>query len=271
MRIKQILETFIKDNRYLVLLSIKLRNDLKLKQNSLAVENLHFCKNKISIMDKNSKLLFSKESFMRNSIVSINGNDNLINIDCKTTLYGENEQTIYIDGKGNKINIGSNCKLTRARFFIRGNNNIISIGNNCSAYNVEFHVEQNDNKILIKNNTSMHGREGEPIHMAVDEGSKIIIGNDCMLSNGIQIRSTDSHSIIDKEFKRLNPAKDVIINDHCWIGLKCILLKGTCVYGHSVIAAGSVCSKRYDESNCIIAGNPARIVKHDIDWDRKFV
>lgn len=109
------------------------------------------------------------------------------------------------------------------------------------------------------------------MHIALDEGSSITINEDCMFSNGIQIRSTDSHSIIDSTGKRINYAEDITIGEHCWIGLGCIILKGTTIAPHTVVAAGSICTTEYHKGNCIIAGNPAKVVKENIDWDRKYL
>ena len=69
----------------------------------------------------------------------------------------------------------------------------------------------------------------------------------------------------------INYAENIKIGKHCWIGLNCIILKGTQIAPHTVVAAGSICTSSYLRENCIIAGNPARIVKQNIDWDRKFV
>ena len=70
---------------------------------------------------------------------------------------------------------------------------------------------------------------------------------------------------------RLNPAKDIIIDSHCWVGLNCIILKGSYIHSKCIVGAGSVCNKNYFETNCIIAGNPAKVAKKDINWDRKFL
>ena len=45
-----------------------------------------------------------------------------------------------------------------------------------------------------------------------------------------------------------------------------ILLKGVKIEGHSIIGSGSVVTKSFGETNVVIAGNPAKIVKKDIDW-----
>lgn len=241
------------------------------KGNTLFAENIHFCRNVLNMSSKGDKLICDSTSFMRHCIVNLNGASNIIKIDANTEIYGNGVQTFHVDGKGNEIIIGRNCVIRNTTFFIWGNNNKIRIGDNCSLMGVELHVEQNSNEINIGNGTTFHGREGYPIHMAVDEGSRIVIEDDCMLSNGIQIRSTDSHSIVDLQGYRLNRAEDIFIGKHCWISLGCIILKGTHIADCTVVAAGAVCTKKYLERNCIIAGNPAKVVKKEVDWDRKFL
>jgi acetyltransferase-like isoleucine patch superfamily enzyme len=64
-----------------------------------------------------------------------------------------------------------------------------------------------------------------------------------------------------------NAVGDVIIGDHTWISQNVTLLKGANIGDHSVVGFGSVCSKPYPD-NCIIAGVPGTVIKHNIDWDR---
>ena len=37
------------------------------------------------------------------------------------------------------------------------------------------------------------------------------------------------------------------------------------------MATGAICTKKYEEEHCVLAGNAAKIVKRQIDWERKFV
>ena len=250
---------------------LKLRNRLQCGGNVCMLENIHCQGNRITLKGNQTGLHGDPSSVLRNCTVNLDGNQNSMMIGKGTSLYGEGANTAYICGNDNRIIIGNHCTLRRVSFFIRGSGNTIVIGDHCSAYNVQFHIEQNGNEIVVGSGTTFHGRDEQAIHMAADEGSRIQIGKDCMFAHSTQIRSTDSHSIVDLEGKRLNPAKDVVIGDHCWIGLQCIILKGAQIPPHCVVAAGAVCSKKYTEANSVIAGNPARVVKHGIDWDRKFV
>lgn len=252
-------------------LILRLRNRLKIEKNKCRLSNLHCSGNRIVLSGSQNVLDCTVTGFLRECTVRMDGSRNNFVVCGQSELYGEGIQNVFICGNDNHILVGENCNLRKVSFFIRGNGNRIIIGDNCSAYAAQFHIEQDGNEINIGSGTTMHGREEHAIHMAADEGSKILIGEDCMLSNGVQIRSTDSHSIVNMNGDRINPARDVVIGDHCWIGLQSILLKGTALEPHCVVGAGAVCGKRYGKANCIIAGNPAKIVRENIDWDRKFV
>lgn len=265
------IKQFLEHNAILRKLCIRMRNKLKIEHNECHLESIQNSSNTITMHGTGNSLSMESHSMFQECSVQINGTGNRITIGSDTALYGETNMVIHISGDNNEIIIGDRVSLRGVSFFIRGNDNRIEIGNDCSAVYAQYHIEQDSNEICIGNGTTMHGRGHQAIHMAADEGSKIIIEEDCMLAHSTQIRSTDSHSIVDLEGNRLNPAKDIVIGPHCWIGLQCIILKGTTIPSHCVVAAGSVCSKVYQEQNCLIAGNPAKIVKYGIDWDRKFI
>lgn len=58
--------------------------------------------------------------------------------------------------------------------------------------------------------------------------------------------------------------KPVIIGKNCWIGANVRIQKGVIIGDNSIIAACSVVTKDVP-ANCIAAGNPAKVVKTDID------
>jgi acetyltransferase-like isoleucine patch superfamily enzyme len=77
---------------------------------------------------------------------------------------------------------------------------------------------------------------------------------------------TDFHKILDKSNKIINEDKEITIGNKVWIGCRCTILKGASIKDNIVIGANSFISGIFNGSNQIIAGNPPKILKNDIDW-----
>ena len=90
-----------------------------------------------------------------------------------------------------------------------------------------------------------------------------------MLSSNIYLRTGDSHSIIDMQGNRVNQSKNISIGEHVWIGQSVIVTKGVKVPSNSIIGAGSVVTKSFEESNVVLAGNPAFVRKRNVCWKRE--
>ena len=98
---------------------------------------------------------------------------------------------------------------------------------------------------------------------------QIEFGDDCQLSANITLRTGDSHSIVDLQGKRINRSKSIRIGDHVWIGNTVLIFKGTQIGNNSIVAGGAVVGGKIFPPYCIIGGNPAKIIKENINWDRK--
>lgn len=97
--------------------------------------------------------------------------------------------------------------------------------------------------------------------------SRISFGNDCLLSWDILLMDTDHHKIIDNiDNKVVNFDKEIIIGSHVWIGCRCTILKGVQILDNTVIAANSCVCNIFCKKNIIVAGNPAKIIKENINW-----
>ena len=91
----------------------------------------------------------------------------------------------------------------------------------------------------------------------------IIIGNRVALGANAIISDTDFHPL-DPEYRKIFPnegiSKQIIIEDDVFIGMHCMILKGTQIGKGSVIGAGSVVSGIVPPG-VIYAGNPARLIR----------
>ncbi len=191
-----------------------------------------------------------------NHIKGLKGNQ----IECEGLL---RNTTISIRGQNNSIVIGKMAQLYQCSIQIMGNNCRVRIGDGSRVIDGEFYLEDCNSQIAIGKNTSLCGKA----HLAAIEGCSIQIGNECMFSSDITIRTGDSHPICDfSSGERVNVSKDVWINNHVWIGNKAIILKGCVIGAESIVGAGAVVANSHTEENVILAGNPAKIVKKNIFW-----
>lgn len=55
--------------------------------------------------------------------------------------------------------------------------------------------------------------------------------------------------------------KETIIGDYCWLASSSVILAGVTLGPRTIVGAGSVVTKSFNEGYCIIAGNPAKIIK----------
>lgn len=168
-------------------------------------------------------------------------------------------------GNNNKIFIGEKCDLRNTKIFIRGNNNIIRIEGNVLCHCLEIWIEDDNNSVTIGNNTKITGTT----HLACIEGQSIEIGDDCLFSSDIYVRTGDSHSIYNEKHVRINTSKTVKIGNHVWVGHGVNILKGVTIADGCVIATSAVVTLVEVQRNSIVAGVPARIVKENIFWDIK--
>lgn len=175
-------------------------------------------------------------------------------------------------GKNNRIikDFSSNFRHTKVVF--QGNNNTIRFGKNCSISGVNFLLEGDNNQIYIGDKVGVSATKRQPTVINAFGGRKIQIGNGCLLSNSIEIHTSDYHGIYDRNTgERVNCDKDVIIGEHVWIGLRTIILKGTCIANGCVIGAGSVLTGNYAEENAIIVGNKGRVINENVVWSENAI
>lgn len=101
---------------------------------------------------------------------------------------------------------------------------------------------------------------------------EICFGNDCMASWNTSYLDDDGHKIMDAvSGKEINMPSSISLGDHVWIGEGAQILKGVTVERYSVVAAGAmvVHSNQMYDSNVILAGVPAKVIKKNINWSRE--
>lgn len=140
----------------------------------------------------------------------------------------------------NRIIIHEGCKLNQLTCWMEGNNNLIEIGKR----------------------TSIHGMT----QLAACDGHSIRIGEGCLFSHDIYVRTTDSHSILNKDGFRINYEEDICIGNSVWIGMQSLILKGATIPDGCIVGARSTVTRQRLSSNSIVVGAPAKVVKENVYW-----
>ena len=162
------------------------------------------------------------------------------------------------------LNISKSAKIVNCNIYNKGDNNSLTIENNSVLRNINIEIIGNNCEIFIGKNCML----GDNCDLTVKEDTKLIIKDNCGLSRNIKILTSDGHPIFQGG-KRINHAKDIIINENVWIADNVTILKGVNIGYGSVVGINSTLTKSID-SNVVAAGNPASVIKTNISWKDKF-
>lgn len=93
----------------------------------------------------------------------------------------------------------------------------------------------------------------------------ITIGDNVLVSWETMIMDTDWHKLKDTITGTIHPVqKPIIVGNNVWICCRSTILKGSVVADGCTVAAGAVVSGKYEKTNSILGGIPAKIIKGNI-------
>lgn len=161
-----------------------------------------------------------------------------------------------IFNNGGNLCIGDNCTI-KSGF----------LSNLVGLYQRTIIVTRNsDAEIIIGDNVGISGA-------TIYARSGIHIGDRTLIGGNTKILDNDFHPI-EAEYRREQilggvtdnvlshiKSKPIEIGKDCFIGANSIILKGTVIGDGCVVGAGSVVCGKF-EPNTVIAGNPAKVIRH---------
>ena len=184
-----------------------------------------------------------------------------------TRLIGIKKGSIYIDSEASfgMINIGS--QNTAKRGILTGKKSSL--------------IVENEGQIIFKGSASI-GRGSS----LCASGGKIVFGDkfscnvncffycntvvtfgeDVLLGWNINVRDNDGHPLIDNDGNIINEPKPIWLKDHVWVASYVDIMKGVTLEEGTIVGTRSLVTKSNIEQNTIIAGIPARVIKHQIFW-----
>lgn len=95
------------------------------------------------------------------------------------------------------------------------------------------------------------------IYITAFDGTTLKIGDGTLIASNVAIQ-TGNHQLIDRHKYNL---KSVVIGKNCWLGFGSVILPGVKLGNNVTVGANAVVTKSFP-NNVVIAGCPARIVKH---------
>lgn len=197
---------------------------------------------------------------------------------------GKNNRIVHIDNNGRRHNVR---RLPGCKISFRGNDNYIEVWGDLNQMRMDVKM-QNNSKIIIKpssyehRNFKIRGMQNCTLlvgknffmdgvcEMIFADNTNITIGDDTMIATGSYIRTGDGHQILSDGVV-INKNADVYIGNRVWVGYHVTILKGTYIMDDCVVGARSLVNRKFDETGVIIAGVPAKIIKHNITWNRQKV
>ena len=169
---------------------------------------------------------------------------------------------IYI--RGGDIEIGCDLlKKSKAETRVRLRENAIwSSKNGCKiSYGTTFEIL--DNAILNSGYFTVN------CNSVIVVAKKMYLGQDVMIGRNAVLYDSDFHQMLDKKGKTLNPASQVKVGSHVWIGANSTILKGTMIGQNSVIGANAVVNGEVPEK-VIFNIKREKFVRNEFEkWDRK--
>jgi acetyltransferase-like isoleucine patch superfamily enzyme len=102
--------------------------------------------------------------------------------------------------------------------------------------------------------------------MIIVVGTEVSIGRHVLIANHVLLNGYDGHPLDPLARARGEPAGpagqgSIRISDYAWIGNRAIVLKNVSIGRGAVIASGAVVTRDVEDLT-VVAGNPARVVRH---------
>ena len=213
------------------------------KLSSLSVKKLH------SFVYKNITLrLYSRRLNRHNTF------------ECKGILH---KCRLSVNGANNSIIISERCRLNNVVIQITGNNNRLYLDEGVVfSEGGRIRIEDSYNVLHIGKNSIMI----DVFFSLADIGTSISVGDNCLFSKNIIVRTSDSHSILDLSRKRINDGQNVSFGNHVWVGYGATILKGASIGNNCVIGTQSLVTGKSFLDGSLVAGSPAKILKQGINW-----
>lgn len=180
------------------------------------------------------------------------------------SIIGEIElvnSTISFEGEGHVLYCEGTVRLVNSTVRFRSTGGgLLYLSSNKHPYRLDLTI-WNDSTMAFGKDCYLNGC----LHAIASERQSIIVGDDCLMSFGIWMRTADPHLLYSCDtHKRINGSESIFIGDHVWLGQDSMILKGSRIGSGSILAAKALLSGKNVPSNQCWGGVPARMVSNNV-------
>ena len=88
---------------------------------------------------------------------------------------------------------------------------------------------------------------------------RVVIGDYTRIAQNVGIIGANH---VPEDPDRHDKSQQVTIGDYCWIGMNVVILPGVQLGDFTVVGAGSIVTRSFPDGYCVVAGNPARLIRN---------
>jgi acetyltransferase-like isoleucine patch superfamily enzyme len=99
---------------------------------------------------------------------------------------------------------------------------------------------------------------GDSPNVYINAQNGISIGDYTNIGPNVGLISAD-HDFVNNDTHSIEGP--IVIGKHCWFGMGAVVLPGVNLGDFTIVGAGAIVTKSFKEGYCVLAGNPARVIK----------
>ncbi|RZL90074.1 MAG: hypothetical protein EOP82_16925 [Variovorax sp.] len=170
---------------------------------------------------------------------------------------------IHVKGKDNRVYIDPSARLRDVSIELSGNGNTLTVGKNAMLLGGRIEMFGDGSEIHLGDGFGINGG-----FIGAHWGTTITVGDGCVFSSATDVRTTDSHSIVDDNTgRRINEDRNIRLGERVWLGRGASVTKGAVIGNDVMVAAMAVVTGKQDvPPHSMVGGIPAKVIRSGISW-----